>query len=209
MRRSLIVHPTDLGAESEGAFYHALKLALAGRSRLSVVHVHTYETEAAPDLDSYPRIRQTLTLWGLLPADAAQRDVSEKLGLFVSKGEILAAGAERGLAQMLRKQNAAMIVVGTRGLTGLCRLVDHSFSEQLSRDAKIPALFIPDDAAGIVEARTGAARPTNILIPVADEPDCGAAIQAAIGLSELLEQTSRLHLLHVGAAPKPHPSGST
>jgi len=199
MTRLLIVHPTDLGAESEGAFYHALKLVLAGRSRLSVVHVHTYETEAALDLDSYPRIRQTLTLWGLLPADAAQRDVSEKLGLF----------AERGLAQMLRKQNAAMIVVGTRGLTGLRRLVDHSFSEQLSRDAKIPALFIPDDAAGIVEARTGAARPTNILIPVADEPDCGAAIQAAIGLSELLEQTSRLHLLHVGAAPKPHPSGST
>ena len=69
MAQSLIVHPTDLGEVSESAFYHALKLALAGRSRLELVHVHGYAVEEAPQLDAFPHVRtppsaRSATSWG-------------------------------------------------------------------------------------------------------------------------------------------------
>jgi nucleotide-binding universal stress UspA family protein len=198
MTRSLIVHPTDLRAASEGAFHHALKIALAGRSRLTLAHVHTYGSEDAPNIEAYPHVRGALVRWGLLPEGAAQAEVSEKLGLYVSKTEVLAADAESGLAHMLQSQNAAMVVVGTRGLTGLQRLFDRSFSERLARDAKVPALFVPDGARGFVDGRDGSVRLRTVLVPVAQDPGAAGAVQAAAGLAGLLGQECVLHLLHVG-----------
>jgi nucleotide-binding universal stress UspA family protein len=198
MARALIVHPTDLLSNSEGAFFHALKLALAGRSHLSMVHVHTYDAERAPEVAEFPHVRKTLAQWGLLAPGAPQSEVSEKLGLFVTKGEILAMDAEAGLTKLLHDRGAAMVVVGTRGLTGLHRLFEGSFSEKLSREAKIPALFVPAGADGFVEREDGAVRLENVLIPITDDPDAAGALKAASGMAELLGQESRFHLLHVG-----------
>src|SRR5215471_18697693 len=108
MERSLIVHPTDLLSSSEGAFFHALRLGLAVRSFLTLVHVHTYDEDDPPTLDSFPRVRDVLTRWGLLPAGASHHDLSEKLGLFVSKAEIVAVNAEAGLAKLVRDRHASM-----------------------------------------------------------------------------------------------------
>jgi nucleotide-binding universal stress UspA family protein len=198
MERSLIVHPTDLLASSEGAFFHALKLGLAVRSFLTLVHVHTYDVEEVPTLESFPRVRDALTHWGLLPAGATQAEISEKLGLFVSKVEVLAYNAEAGLVKLLRDRHATMLVLGTRGLTGLQRLREGSFSEHLARDAKIPALFVPNDAAGFVDSQDGTVHLKNVLVPVAEDPDPSRAISVALGLVDLFGQDSRVHLLHVG-----------
>jgi nucleotide-binding universal stress UspA family protein len=198
MERSLIVHPTDLLSSSEGAFFHALRLGLAVRSYLTLVHVHTYDVEEVPSLDSFPRVRDALARWGLLPAGASQAELSEKLGLFVSKAEVLAFNAEAGLVKLLRDRHAAMIVLGTRGLTGLQRLREGSFSEKLARDAKIPALFVPNDADGFVNSQDGAVHLKNVLVPVAQDPDPSRAISVALGLVDLFGQDGRVHLLHVG-----------
>jgi nucleotide-binding universal stress UspA family protein len=198
MERSLIVHPTDLQSSSEGAFFHALRLGLAARSFLTLVHVHTYDVEEVPTLESFPRVRDTLAHWGQLPPGASPADISEKLGLFVSKVEVLSANAEAGLAKLLRDRHAAMVVLGTRGLAGLQRLREHSFSEQLARDAKIPALFVPNDADGFVSSEDGAVHLKNVLVPVTDDPDPSRAISVACGLVDLFGQDSHVHLLHVG-----------
>lgn len=205
MARSLIVHPTDLGEVSEGAFRHALKIALAGRSRLELVHVHGYQVEERPHLEAFPHVRATLARWGLLAADASEADVGETLGLMVSKGELLALDADGALVKLLHDQQAAMMVLGTRGLAGLQRLFEHSFSERLARHARVPALFVPADAEGFVREQDGAVRLANVLIPVAQDPQAAGAIKAALGMADLLGQESRLHLLHVGrpgAAPE-------
>jgi nucleotide-binding universal stress UspA family protein len=198
MTQSLIVHPTDLNPTSEGAFYHALRLGLAGRSRLALVHVHTYEAEQAPAPDAFPHVRATLARWGLLPAGASQAEVGEKLGLSVSKGELLAMDAEAGLAKLLQDRRAAMMVLGTRGLTGLQRLFESSFSEHLARHAKIPALFVPGAAQGFVDPEDGAVRLNNVLVPLAEDPDASGAVKAALGMADLLGQDPLFHLLHVG-----------
>jgi len=200
MERSLIVHPTDLLSDSEGAFFHALRLGLAVRSALTLVHVHTYDAEEVPPLEAFPRVRDTLTHWGLLPAGASQAEISEKLGLFVSKVEMLAFNAEAGLAKLLHDRHAAMVVLGTRGLTGLQRLRDPSFSEHLARDAKIPALFVPNDADGFVSSQDGTVHLKNVLVPVTDDPDPSRAVSVACGLVDLFGQDTHVHLLHVGRA---------
>lgn len=210
MAQSLIVHPTDLGAASEGAFYHALKLALAARCRLELAHVHGYEVEERPHLEAFPHVRETLARWGLLSAGAAEAEVGETLGLKVRKGELLALDADAALVKLLHDQNAAMVVLGTRGLHGLQRLFEASFSERLARHAKLPALFVPVEAEGFVRRQDGAVRLDHVLIPVAADPEPSAAVAAATGLSDLLGHDSELHLLHVGragAAPEVQLSG--
>lgn len=196
---TFIVHPTDLSAVSEGAFHHALKLALAARCRLGLVHVHGYDAQETPDLETFPKVRETLERWGLLPDGAPQAEVAEKLGVSVSKGEVLAMDPEHGLARMLQSENAALIVLGTRGLTGLHRLFEHSFSEHLARAAKIPALFIPAGVEGFVNGEDGSVRLKNILLPVTDDPDPTAAIVMARLVRGLLKQETQLHVLHVGS----------
>lgn len=204
MARELIVHPTDLGAVSEDAFFHALRLALAAHAELLVAHAHDYATEEVPSLDAFPRVRETLAKWGMLPEHAEAMEVSESLGLHVGKGEVLSANAEAGMAKLLRDKDAAMVVLGTRGLAGLRRLVEESFSEHLARDAHIPALFVPEGVEGFVKPATGAMRLANILIPVTEDPPPQPAVDAAIRMSDLAGQQSRLHFLHVGhgTAPK-------
>ena len=196
----LIVHPTDLLATSEGAFDHALKLALAERGQLALVHAHTYATEEIPDLSDFPGVRDTLTRWGLLPAGAPQSDVGEKLGLQVSKGEIRTIDPEAALAKLVKDRGADMIVVGTRALEGLERLRKGSFSQELAREAKLPALFVPQDTEGFVSPRDGSVRLQNVLIPIDDDPDPAGAIAVARGLARTLGQHPKFHLLHVGSA---------
>ena len=201
----LIVHPTDLRDTSEAAFDHALKLALAERGRLALVHAHTYATEEIPDLDAFPHVRATLTRWGLLPAGAPQSDVGDKLGLQVTKGEIRTVDPEAALAKMVKDRHADMIVLGTRALEGLERLRKGSFSQALAREAKVPALFVPVDAEGFVSPRDGAVRLVNVLIPVDNDPEPSAAIAVAQALSRTLGQATRFHLLHVGSVDSmPH-----
>jgi nucleotide-binding universal stress UspA family protein len=205
----LIVHPTDLLATSESAFDHALKLALAERGRLALVHAHTYATEEIPELEAFPHVRDTLTRWGLLPAGAPQSEVGEKLGLQVMKGEIRTVDPEAALAKLVRDHHADMVVLGTKALEGLERLRKGSFSQSLAREAKLPALFVPIDAKGFVDRSDGTVRLRNVLIPVDDDPDPTGAIAVARALSRTLRQETRFHLLHVGGADSmpPHSAG--
>jgi nucleotide-binding universal stress UspA family protein len=202
----LIVHPTDLLPTSERAFEHALKLGLAERCRLALVHAHAYDVAETPNPNSFPHVRETLTRWGLLPEGAPESAVGDALGLYVSKSEIATIDPEAGLTKLLNDEHAGMIVLGTRALEGLQRLLKGSFSEHLARDAKLPALFIPNGVDGFVDGRDGSARLRNVLIPIAEDPNASGAVAAALRLAELLGQDACFHLLHVGqrGAMPPH-----
>lgn len=196
MARGLIVHPTDLGEASEGAFHHALALGLALRGRLALVHVHSHG-ERRPEGAAFPPVRDTLAHWGLIPPGAPQAAVAALLDLQVSKAEVAAENPEAGLVKLLRDEDAQMVVLGTRGLDGMQRLIEGSFSQQVAREARLPALFVPQAAAGFVDPASGAVRLKTVLIPVAERPDAASAIAAAVRLDELFGQAAEFHLLHV------------
>ena len=79
-----ILHPSDNSAESHHAFAHALKIALANRTHLTLMHTDTDPTRA----DNWwkpPAVRQILQDWGLLEKNVPREAVFNELGVGVSK----------------------------------------------------------------------------------------------------------------------------
>ena len=191
-----IFHPTDLSAASEVAFAHALKLALAARGELRIMHVDPDIPRT--DWSGLPRVRDTLARWGLLPPDSSQADVA-RLGLHIEK--ILAYHEEptRSLEQHLNRHPADLLVLATHQPDVVRRLVSKSVAEPLARHARIPTLFIPDGSQGFVNILDGRTRLHNVLIPIGDTLSSRAAINAATRLATSLRESSiTFHLLHVG-----------
>ena len=75
-----IVHPTDFSDLSAAAFAHALRIALAARSKLHLLHVSQYDLDEAL---AFPHARQLLVQWGLTEADDPPWVISSKLGIEV------------------------------------------------------------------------------------------------------------------------------
>ena len=63
-----ILHPTDFSELSGVAFAHALRIALATRSRLHLLHVSEHDTGEAL---AFPHARRLLAQWGLSEEDDA------------------------------------------------------------------------------------------------------------------------------------------
>ncbi|HWF77867.1 MAG TPA: universal stress protein [Caulobacteraceae bacterium] len=202
MERPLILHPTDLGPASDGAFRHALRIAVAERGSLRLVHVHQADGESAAKLDAFPHVRDTLVRWGMLQAGAPASAIAERLGVHVSKAEVVAARAEPGLETLVDHEAPDLIVLGTRGPGGKDEPGRISFAETLARHARTPALIVPIDVAGFVGAVDGVIRLNNILMPVTRPPDPGLALAIVSRLVNALRVDPRLTLLHVGPQAK-------
>jgi nucleotide-binding universal stress UspA family protein len=61
---------TDFSAEGRKAFHTALALALFYRAGLEILHVSSPSRETA--WKDFPKVRDTLEAWGLLPPGSAQ-----------------------------------------------------------------------------------------------------------------------------------------
>ena len=209
MARPLILHPTDLGPISAGAFRHALRIALAERASLRLVHVHSSAGGAAAPIDAFPHVRETLARWGALPAGAPSTAVGE-LGLHVSKAEVVAARPEPGLEVLVDDEAPDLIVLGTRGQGE--HDAQASFAETLARHVRTPALIVPAGAPGFVGEADGAVSLTSILLSMNDLPDPAQALAMVARLARALGAEPRLTLLHVGSeetAPRPEPPENT
>src|SRR5688572_8780958 len=68
-----IFHPSDFSEASAVAFDHALKIALASRAALNMLHV-----AADPDADwsDFPGVRATLERWRLIPPGSPKSAVA-------------------------------------------------------------------------------------------------------------------------------------
>jgi nucleotide-binding universal stress UspA family protein len=194
-----IVHATDFDPDSEASFHHALKLAVAARSGLHLIHVDSHR-QPTPNWRLFPHVRHTLSRWGLLEDEAAEDAVAGRLGVKVSKAEFPAKAPAEALADYLEKHPSDLLVLGHHANDGLSRLFSPSVSEPMARRSGLPVLFVPIDGRGFVDGRTGAAHLRNVVIPVDRSPDPSGAIQIALNLAGLVGEQTRFHLLHVGAA---------
>lgn len=61
-----ILHPTDLSDLSAMVFAHALRIALAARSKLQLLHIVQHDADVAL---AFPNVRRLLVQWGLLEED--------------------------------------------------------------------------------------------------------------------------------------------
>jgi nucleotide-binding universal stress UspA family protein len=175
--------PSDFSEGSETAFFHALKLALAAKSILTVLHV---DPDASANWQDFPGVRETLERWKIIP-DGSPRNAVAKLGIDVRK--IVARGNDpvEACIEYLQINSADLIVLAVHQREGIMRWLGKSIAEPIARDAKQMTLFIPRGIQGFVSREDGAVTLKNILIPVAVEPGAQPAVEAVIRLIESLD----------------------
>jgi nucleotide-binding universal stress UspA family protein len=191
-----VVHPTDLSADSEVAFAHALKLALAGRGRLKIMHVEPGSNEV--DWENFPQVRATLARWGLLPPGSSREDVG-KLGIGVEKIVFPGENPASAIPNYLRQRHVDLMVLATHQRDGLDRLFAESIAEPLARRSRVRTLFVPGSCPGFTSLADGGITLTRVLIPIDAAPSPQYAVHAAADLAQLLKQDQvTFRLLHVG-----------
>lgn len=187
-----IVHPTDFSDGSATAFAHALRIVLATRSTLYLVHVANSNSFD----DGFPHIRQALSLWNLVNENETPEAVG-KLGIKVSKVGLEDDTPLGGLLNFLEAHPTDLIVIATHGRDGIDHWLHGSIAEELSRKAKVPTLFIPPTARGFVDQNTGGIYLSRVLVPVDHSPPAGA-LGIIRGFVRTMNEDATIELMHVG-----------
>lgn len=192
-----IIHPTDFSDLSGNAFVHALKISLATKCKLYIVHVA--ERSKADEWQAFPHVRETLARWGLADASATTATVFAQLGIAVVKVEITAEDPAGGLWRFFTGHPGGLLVLATRGREGLPRWIRPSVAETMSRRVHTQTLFIPPYSAGFVDEKTGAVELKQVLFPVDHQPSAQAALGAIKQFCHALGAQPAIHALHIGA----------
>lgn len=195
-----VLHPTDFTTSSELAFAHALKIALAGQTRLDLLHVEARERDEL-DWTAFPGVRQTLAGWGLLAGDSPPEAVAERLGVRLRKVQVHDRDAVHAILRFQEKHPSDLIVLATHGREGLPRWLHGSIAEPLARKAESATLFVPHGLPGFVAPASGAVQLRQILIPVDHAPRPDPVVRRVGQLCQLLGADGvAVRLLYVGAA---------
>jgi len=192
-----VLHPTDFSESSLIAFHHALKAALAAKSKLTLLHV---STDGTSEWSNFPGVRETLERWGELPKGSPKAAVG-KLGIDPRK--ILAAEREpvEAVIRYLEKHPADLIVLSTSKRDGRIPWLGKSVAEPLTRKAEEMTLLIPGDVEGFVSAKDGSVTLKRILIPIARTPRPEPALKAAARfVSKLNCSEGTFMVMHVGTS---------
>ena len=196
-RFQTIVHPTDFSDVSVDAFVHALRMSLATRSKLYLVHVA--ESEYHNWQDGFPHVRDTLVQWQLLNANDPPAAVGEKLGIKVAKIGLQRQDPLRGLLRFLDEHPSDLIVLATHGRDGVAHWLHGSIAEELARTAQLPTLFVPPTAHGFVDQANGKLHLSRVLVPIDHSPPAAEALGI---IREFIwpmnEEGATIELMHVG-----------
>lgn len=192
-----IFHPTDFSPASMTAFGHALKLSLGMRNDLTIMHVDP--AKADPDFEDFPRVRATLSRWGILREGAAKEELLD-LGFNVRKIRAMAETPISSILQLLWRKPADLMVLATYPKDALRQWLSEPVGESLARKSRTMSLFVPDNSIGFVSLETGAVQLKRILIFVDHRPHPQGAVDAACMMADGLGiKDVRFELLHVGA----------
>ena len=192
-----ILHPTDLTDLSGVAFAHALRISLATRSKLHLLHVSAHASGIAAE---FPDVRRILAQWGLSEENDPPWLLAGKLGIEVDSTHIKRQEPVQGILQFLQQATCDLMVLATRGGGGFDHWLRGSVSEIASRHSAVPTLFVTSGARGFVDQITGDVAIRRVLVPIDFSPAPEKAIKAVHRFSKLLTGDVRyvLHLLHVG-----------
>ncbi|MCS6898101.1 MAG: universal stress protein [Nitrospira sp.] len=191
-----LFHPTDFSIDSHTALLHAVKLGLAARAELSVMHVDPEVTRE--DFEDFPRLSPILKRWKVLPPHAGEEDIALS-GLVVTKARAASKNPTEALLHYLSDHPADLLVMATHQYDGLDRWQHRTVAEPVARGSRLPTLFVPTHVEGFVSKETGAVSLRRILIPVHERPHPQTAVDLTAHLAELLgcERLTGL-LIHVG-----------
>jgi nucleotide-binding universal stress UspA family protein len=145
MKRILV--PTDFSPVADNAIRHAIGIAAAFGSELFLYHTYTFD-RFNYNLD-FPEDQQPLTKELERKMDLTMRKFQEEI---TQKGLSVKTVVERGdiLSLFKRKVQAHgidLIVMGSKGATGLKRVIFGSVAALAMETAKVPVLVVPPEHA--------------------------------------------------------------
>lgn len=191
-----IFHPTDFSSPSMAAFGHALRLAVDMGTDLTIMHVDPDHAET--NFEEFPRVRATLTRWGVLPREGTKEQLIQ-LGLGVRKIKAASKDPIVSVMQCLQQSPADMVVVASHERDQLSDWLQNPVAADISRQSRITTLFVPELSKGFVSLASGECRLQRILIPVDHRPSPQFAVEAACVLAAGLKAREvSFHLLYVG-----------
>ena len=197
-----IAHPTDFADESAFAFYHALRLAVAARSELDILHVEkevqSFSTE------EYPSVDKVLTRWGM-SSDALQRD-GDRIRTIAPYGK----EPVHPILEYMDEALPDLMVVATHGRVGVDRWLHREIAQKLARRRALNTLFVPYGEEGFVSPTKGTVEIHHVLVPVDWIPAPQGAVDMAAELAALLGcDAVDFTLLHMNADARDFPAVDT
>jgi nucleotide-binding universal stress UspA family protein len=196
-----IVHPTDFSDLSAAAFAHALRIALAARSKLHLLHVSQYDAHEAL---AFPHAHQLLVQWGLTDENDSPWAMADKLGIEVDNIRVALQEPTRAITDFLREHASDLVVLATHGRDGVEHWFKGSVAEAVFRRSAIPALFFAPGARGFVDQVSGDVQLQRVLVPIDFSPSPVAALGAVQRFCALMSGAKvGIDLLHVGESAPP------
>ena len=198
MKLDRIFHPSDFTHGDESAFVHALRIAVAARARLQLLHVKKPDDHV--EWSNFPHIRATLARWGLLDANATEDDLA-RLGLRVGKSQRAGDDPVAAITTFITEHQPDLLVLSTHQRSGMDRWLRDSIAEPVARQTSAATLFVPRTADGFVDSTSGRVQLRKVLIPVDKTPNPQLAVDAALSLARTLLCTgTHFELLHIGSS---------
>lgn len=197
---SRVLFATDLSHDGDIAFVHALRIALAARGELAIIHAGPRDL-VGKEWEQFPRVRASLAGWGLLEPGAPASAVLDQLGLHVRKIDVPAPDPLHGVTDLLEHRPSDLVVLASHARQGVDRWLHPSIAEPIAREANAPSLTLPPTSTGFVDPATGAVSLLNILVAIDHRPSAARAVATVANLATNLGATGAIfHLLHVGAS---------
>lgn len=140
-----ILFATDFSKASGPAWEEAVALAEKTRSELLVAHVLHVPLPFSPEGPILPQTADDLEAAARRQAVADLQSLvrrTEKRGVH-STGLLLTGRADQAVARAAKRHHARIVVVGTRGRTGLPRLLLGSVAARILAAAPCPVLAVP------------------------------------------------------------------
>jgi nucleotide-binding universal stress UspA family protein len=175
-----ILVATDFSSASKTALLYAMSIARRHTAKLLVVHVSSSQSEG--NLRDAWRAGQR----EIMDHFMARRLVGVQHEMLVKSGEVSAV-----LSHLSAEYGIDLVVVGTRGRTGVWKLILGSVAERIFRQASCPVLTVGPSISG----QDPEVAPQRILVPTGFAPQSLYAVKYALWLAQ--ELRSSLALLHV------------
>ena len=185
--------PLDFSRHSDKALDHALVLAEIFGARIHLLHACHLAIFAMPDHVIYGDLTRALQMGASRKLDKARQKVTAAgVEGEIHRVELPPADA---VAETAEKIGADLIVMGTRGLTGLKHVLLGSVADRTIRSVPCPVMTVKRAVRA-----TGSLTPRTILVPT-DFSECSRrAVDLACALAKGVE-AAHLVLIHAYSLP--------
>jgi nucleotide-binding universal stress UspA family protein len=183
-----ILYATDFSTAAGTALPYVLGLAQRYGARVHALHVRHPSPYPLVGPEAMPQIMETLEEQAKLDSESMHEMLA---GV---PHEVLSTEGDvwPNIAQVLEKENIDLIIIGTRGRTGIGRAVLGSVAEEILRRSPSPVLTVGPHISPNTKRRL---EMKEILCAVDFSPESLAAIPYAVSLAQ--ENQARLTVLHV------------